>query len=370
METDPRRVRLSDHFLLSDFLGNHSVYSRGYANAFDPDDPEARRKIDNAQALCEHGLEPLLRHFGPLSVSYGYISPELSRRIVKYQDPDKPSHHLWNLGAACDFCPHRWIAGDFKTIIDLYLPGSAVGSPIAFAHGVDYLEIPYSRLITYSESPYLCLAISTKEVEKNQPRKAFYENRYMGVPKIKPDYRQYPNETARARALEELQNQGLEHAWIGSGYPTYHGGGREQYQHMRVSKYTVVSDWLFDLKSISEGHKNIPSMNLDTVQDAFAAAGIVYDWMIDVWGIPRASIVGGYVSHLNPNSRPRNDWRKDKIRFTVSPPENGGNGAGSLFERVDWLNEATPEGAQFKEEDGFVVAMVEVGKVLTSTEFE
>ena len=31
----PTEIRLSDHFLLSDLMGCHSVYAKGYANVFD-----------------------------------------------------------------------------------------------------------------------------------------------------------------------------------------------------------------------------------------------------------------------------------------------------------------------------------------------
>lgn len=314
---DATEVRISKHFMLSDFLGNHSVYTRGYANNFPMDD---QTRLENLQALCDEGLEPILEAFGPMSIGYGYVSPELSNKIVKYQDPAKPSHHRFDLGAASDICVHRWVADEFNTILDLYAPGTALGSPIALAHALDYLEIPYSRLITYSESPYICLAIAASELVADSPRKAFYENRYMGVPKAKPDYRTYATPQAKARAFRALQDQGLEHAWRGKGYPTYHGGGFRQLQHQRVSKYSMVSDWLFDLKSISKGAKNVPAMNLDSVQDAFAAAGIVYDWLLDELKIARMSIVQGYVSHVNPYSTTENDWRQPEIVFKAAPP--------------------------------------------------
>jgi hypothetical protein len=327
LKKNPTEVRLSKHFLLSDFLGCHSVYSKGYANPFDFDAPDAEMKLENASALCEEALEPLLTEYGPLSVSYGYISPELSSRIVKYQDPGKPSHHRWDLGAAADICVHRWVEGGFQFIDDLFLPESVIGSPIGLAHAIDQLDVPYSRLITYSESPYVCLAVSARELIADDPRKAFYENRYQGVPKVKPDYRTYSTLKARNKAFELLQEKGLEHPWQGAGYPTHHGGGFRQYQHMRVSKYTMVSDWLFDLKSISKGAKNIPSLNLDSVQDAFAAAGMVYDWLIDATGVPRLSILSGYLSHTNPHLSKahdaNDDWRQGIIHFAVATPEGG-----------------------------------------------
>lgn len=362
MEADPRKHRVSEHFVLSDFLGNNSVYSRGYANPLVLDSTTAG-KVENLSALCHEALEPLLAQFGPMSISYGYLSPELSRRIVKYQDPDKPSHHRFDLGAACDFVAHNWVSGDFSSIIDLYAPTSALASPIALAHAIDYLDIPYSRLITYSESPYLCVAVSAKEVVADQPRKAFYENRYQGRPKEKPEYLQYATLAAKTKALRMLQEQGLERDWRGAGYPTYHGGGTKQLHHVRVSKHTMVSDFLFDLQSISNGAKNIPAMNLDAVQDAFAAAGTVYDWMLKRLDTPRLSIVSGYVSHTNPYFKSEFDWRMETIPFSVSMPECGHT---TLDYAVEELNDLTNAGVQFTHDGSFITAVVNVNAVLSS----
>lgn len=239
--------------------------------------------------------------------------------------------------------------------MDLYAPGTAIGSPIALAHGIDYLDIPYSRLITYSESPYICLAVSAQELVADAPRKAFYENRFLGVPKAKPAYYQYMTPQAKSRAFELLQEHGLQHPWEGAGYPTYHGGGRKQYHHMRVSKYTMVSDWLFDLKSISNGAKNIPSLNLDSVQDAFAAAGTVYDYLLGHLNTPRLSIVEGYVSHTNPYFDPMNDWRKSMITFCIMPPEHL---VGT------WPDD--PDGVRMQPRGDFIEVNVDVDIVLAS----
>ena len=79
---DPRTHRLSPHFVLSDFLGCHSVYSKGYPNPFVLGG-SSDLKLVNASVLCVAALEPLIAQFGGLSVAYGYISPELSEKIVK-----------------------------------------------------------------------------------------------------------------------------------------------------------------------------------------------------------------------------------------------------------------------------------------------
>lgn len=350
-------TRVSENFILADFLGNQSVYTKGYKNSL-VSDSASLTKMDNLQALCVHGLEPILREWGPLTVSYGYISPEVSQKIVTYMDPNKPSHHRFDLGAAADICVHRWVEPPHPRMEDLFLPNSVIGAPIALAHWIDQSGIPYSRLITYSESPYICLAVSSAEVYQQKPRKAFYENRYQGKKGGKPEYMQLSNQGARDRHFTQLQEQGLEFPWQGEGYPTYHGGGRRQYQHMRVSKYTMVSDFLLDLQSIAKGAANIPALNLDEVLDSFAAAGTVYDRIIDECKVPRASVVGGYVSHLNPYFDPENDWRTDTISITIVPPSDPDG-------LSDFINVYFPEGVSAVAEGTTVTIGIAVDKVLT-----
>lgn len=313
MTFDPTRIRLSRHFLLSDFLGNHSVYTRGLKNILLPDDPELPLKMRNARALCDNLLEPLLEQAGPFSISYGYISNELSRKIVTYQSPDKPSHHQFNLGAAADICVHEWTNHDPED-------DSEKTSPIALAHEIHAAGYPYSRLITYSESPYICVAVSEKEVHNNAPRKAFYENRYTGVKGAKPNYKSLATAQAKARAKEQLS---LEHGWRGEGYPTYHGGGRKQYHHWRTSDYTMLSDWLFDLKSITNGVRNIvPFTSFGTI-NAFYAAGAAYDHLVRATGINRFSIVSGYLSAANPSLEDdlQRCWTEGFARYQLRVPE-------------------------------------------------
>jgi hypothetical protein len=320
-------TRISEHFILADFLGCYSVYAKGYPNVLKRDKDTAF-KLANGTALCEEILEKVLDSFGPFSISYGFISQDLSEQIVKYQDPRKPSHHMWSLGAACDVCVHDWINIDADEVGN---------SPIALAHGIDKMCVPYSRMITYSESPYICLAASSKEIARDEPRQAFYENRFIGKPKVKPDYRQYATRQAKQRASDDLEAKGLPHGWVGAGYPTHHCGGFRAFHHIRVSDYTMVSDWLFDMKSISEGHKNIPALDNIKVEDAFASAGLVYDRMLELSGALRLSIVEGYVSRSNPSFNPELNWYGGEFQFAVIPPAS--MSPEELKEAVDELSE-------------------------------
>lgn len=310
---DPTRTRLSPHFLLSDMMGCNSVYAKGYPNVFE----KARGadiRLENGKALCEHVLEPLLALQGSFSISYGFISPDLSRQIVTYQDPDKPSHHRWDLGAAVDVCVHRHV---LKSIANSASP--ECGAPIVLAF--DYMRtMPLSRLITYSESPYMCLAVSAKEVDQGEARGAWYENRYAGHAKVKPQYLKYPSDTIRNRAWTKLQNEGLPHGWTGAGYPTYHGGGNRQLHHIRASEYTMVSDWLFDETFVEDGKRNIPALTNAKVKEAFELAGKTYDWLLKMSGYPRLSIVSAYTSHVTPGWMEGRDWREGDVSFEIVPP--------------------------------------------------
>ncbi len=311
---DPKTYVISKHFLLSDFLGNHTVYTRGMSNMLDSRDPEIEKKLDNVFALCEYALEPIVQAFGPISVSYGYITQALSRTIVTYQDPAKPSHHMWNLGAAADICVHGWVDRDRQD-------DTVETAPISLAHAMDVMGIPFSRLITYSESPYLCVAVSHDEINCGITRGAFYENRYEGKSRAKPEYNQFSSPQARLRARQRMETEGLEFGWRGAGHPTYHGGGRKQFQHHRVSKYCMVSDFLMDLQSIANGAKNIPNLSNDSIWNAFCAAGEFYDYLIDTFAVKRLPIVAGFVSHTNPYFDSEKDWRSGKAYFTVYWPQ-------------------------------------------------
>ena len=336
---DPRAVWLSEHFRLSDFLGNHSVYTKGFRNPFLHSIDSLH--IENARALCTHALEPVLSYFGPLSISYGYISDEFSRRTVAYQDPTKPSHHRWDLGAAADIAVHAPLRGLPMPNVPLpylFADQNTRTSPALLAHALDSeLCIPYSRMITYSESPFVCVAVSAREVATGRLRKAFYENEYMGVPRAKPNYHQMASEAQRAARLSALQETGLAHPWHGGGYPSYHGGGKLQYQHTQVSKYTTLLDWVISLKSISNGITNMPNVRDHAVHDAFVAAGLVYDALVDQLGIPRFSIMAGYLQRTHPDFGTTGDWHGGEAGFLLGPPQSYMDDLPGLAQQIDTL---------------------------------
>lgn len=299
MSIDPTKIRVSTHFLLSDFLMNHSVAVFGYKNEFF--DPK-KTKIKEISHLCETVLEPILEEFGPFSVSYGHISEELSGHIVRYQDPRKPSYHMWNAGCAVDICVHDWVQKEEDS------------APILLAFEID-CKFDYSRMITYSESPYICIATRLSE-DRDAPRRAFYENRYEGAPKVKPKYIQY------AQNADRREQQKAEHEfpcdWKGAGHPTHHGGGIRQAHHVRLGRYAMLLDFLYSTRCVNEGVKNNPTPDAET-RRTFYKAGRTFSKVLELADCGRLSIVRAFESHLYFDEGPYN-W-KDGYIFQVVPPE-------------------------------------------------
>lgn len=274
---DPTSIRLSDHFLLSDVMGCHSVYTLGYPNIFE--DPDGS-KLAEGRCLAENVLEPMVRH-SPLSVTYGYISLELARKIVTYQSPEKPSYHQWNDGAAVDIVVHRHVNQD--------------RAPILLAEWMDR-KFPMSRTITYAESEGICVATRLAEVEAGKPRRALYENRHIGM--RKPEYINYSaNPKRRAEQLTEAHAYTAKAGagWRGQGYPSYHGGGIRQLQHIRVGNYCLFSDFMFSVEAVTQGHVNALTPTPRNVAKV-RKVGEFYDALLETLGVRRLSIVRAYES--------------------------------------------------------------------------
>jgi hypothetical protein len=263
---------MGQNFMLSDFMGCDSVYRLGIQNSIYSDEQD---KLDEGRALVEHLLDPILE-YSRLSISYGYISDSLSRQIVKYQDPTKPSYHRWDAGAAADIKLHSALV---------------MSAPIEIALKLDN-EYPMSRTITYSESPFICAGVRKAEAEKGKPRRALYENRYIAGEK-KPDYIRYPENIKQRDAMR--QKLVAPDDWRGAGYPTYHGGGRKQLQHYETSLYTVLTDFLYSDVAVVRGYPNLPDLSEESLQ-AFMYAGQLMDFLYENSGVRHISILSAYES--------------------------------------------------------------------------
>lgn len=308
MYKNPTTIRLSDTFLLSDMMGCDSIYRRGLPNKIsDADDC----KIAEGKNLAE-ALDSIQYDFGPLSVTYGYVSPALSRQIVTYQNPDKPSYHRWDAGAAADIAPHAWLNREILR----GKHGKNGNLPVFFAQNVA-LKHNFSRIITYSESEIVCFGVK-KEENSGNFRQAFYENRYISDQK-KPKFIKYPTNIDKfesfcdkTRLNKELQG------WRGQGYPSYHGGGRKQYEHYRLNDYVLLSDFLYDADRVHSGNSNIPwvfgSNGAGNFEVILSEAASVLDTLIREFDT-RFSVVSAFKRCFDP----RINWTKSFRMELVMP---------------------------------------------------
>ena len=72
-----RKMRLSQHFTLWEFLRSETAAKRGIDN-----EDITPVQLANMQALCENVLEPLRQQFGePVYISSGYRCPALNKAV-------------------------------------------------------------------------------------------------------------------------------------------------------------------------------------------------------------------------------------------------------------------------------------------------
>jgi len=127
----PCLTRMGDNYVLSDFMFNDSVIRKGDRNFWH------QREVTQEHALAMCDLANGLYNFmGSCSISYGFISSEVSEKRVKWRKPTSPSYHRWDDGCAADFVFHEY----------------ADHSPSSIAWYI-LQEMPISRLITYASLP-------------------------------------------------------------------------------------------------------------------------------------------------------------------------------------------------------------------------
>ena len=75
-------IRLSEHFLLSEFTRSSTAERLGICNELDPFYPTHKDIIANLRNLCEQVLEPLRAYVRqPIIISSGYRSPALNQAL-------------------------------------------------------------------------------------------------------------------------------------------------------------------------------------------------------------------------------------------------------------------------------------------------
>lgn len=87
------KTRLSKHFIMRDFLHCNVNAVAGICNY--PDDVE--HVIKSGKALCSMLLEPILEHFGPFGITYGYQNAAgMNTEPGHAKDPRGSSPHNWD----------------------------------------------------------------------------------------------------------------------------------------------------------------------------------------------------------------------------------------------------------------------------------
>lgn len=239
---NPLFTRMGDNFVLADFMYNDSVIRKGDAN-YMPDFRKNVRLSAHIYAMSAFA-NTLVDNFGLCSISYGFISPEQSERRVKWKDPTAPSYHRWDDGCAADFIFHGYARN----------PNDWFSSTV-YLSTLIMEKMDVSRMITYSESPYICLSTGTSPTKAK--RNAIYWNVYEGKERTKPAYY-----SLSKNDIEKIKN-GMncdklivakalirKHASKGESYPTYHGGGVKQVQHIRLGSYLMLSDILRPIENV------------------------------------------------------------------------------------------------------------------------
>lgn len=92
------RIRLSENFLLRDFLHSEIAAAFGLTNA--PSDLDLA--IEVGSLLCEELLEPIQRRFGRISIRSGYRSAEVNQighrlRLNCASNRKNAAGHIWDL---------------------------------------------------------------------------------------------------------------------------------------------------------------------------------------------------------------------------------------------------------------------------------
>lgn len=306
---DPRVHWLSDRIVLADLMGCDSVYRYGLQNQITDSDAD---KLKEGRHLVET-LEGYTQSW-PLSVTYGYISPGLSRSIVRYQDPNRPSYHRWDYGAAMDLVlfrkqePAYTVSEDDRWYYQSEEPLETLGE--MYSEGTRW-----SRAITYAESQIFCFGTRRSE-RPDKERMATYENRYMG-PGNRPKHIKIP-----ATRLMNHINKSANVDWRGKGWPSHHGGGRRQYEHVPVGSCNVLSDFLYDALCVNKGIPNRPPVGKpgERMMRNVMAAAMFYERIVMNTG--RLPIIAAYV---NPASRHCRIDRSFNDYFVIDiavPPSN------------------------------------------------
>ena len=131
----PQDIRVGKYFMLSDFLFSEAAATKGVPNC----PPLEGMEVESIRHLCDRILDPVVEEFGPISLTYGYVSPELQKKTYPAFKPTvhncKPAAGAL-LGAAADILVHKmvddprsvlyWIKANCEFDRLILFPGSSI----------------------------------------------------------------------------------------------------------------------------------------------------------------------------------------------------------------------------------------------------
>lgn len=236
-------TRLSDRFLLLDFLYGHGTYK----NVNGEIDLSCRIDDEHLCAgkhLCKNLLEPVVKKYGPISVGEG-----LRMKGVPKETANTPHEWTRSTGAAADVVVHDWV-NDKK-------------APINFLRDLSKKGIHYHRVKSYAGSEYCCVAYKTSEMDYR-----LNENR-LDEGKKEPGVRSLGYEEWKKLADRPLLKR---KNWRREPYRHYHYGREVRPWHVRVSRYFVLHDFLRNEKMFSRGMATVPELNEKTAKSEIKVA--------------------------------------------------------------------------------------------------
>jgi hypothetical protein len=136
----PQDVRVGKYFVLSDFLYSRTAIVEGIPNVpLGFDGPE----VAGIRGLCAHILDPVVEQFGPVSITFGYCSAALWRRMYGANA---------NLSDLHTFKPKQ---GGIGGAVDIVIHHHEDARPVMRWIKENCI---YDRLIAYPGSRILCVA--------------------------------------------------------------------------------------------------------------------------------------------------------------------------------------------------------------------
>ena len=250
-------IRLSDKFLLLDFLYGYRTYKKVQMEGkLDWRSRITDENLREGEQLCRNLLEPIVERYDtPISIGEGLRMEGIREN---YPGSEK-SPHGWTtaLGSAADIVVHDWVNRD--------------KAPINFLWDLSRNCIHYHRAISYAGSEICCVTHKTSEMHYKLRENRLVENQKKSGIGGK-EYSGYDNWKKRAEK-EYLQGRD---DWRRKPYWNHHMRGDQSTGvrpwHVRVSRYFVLHDFCRNLDMFARGMATVPELNEQTAKSEIKVA--------------------------------------------------------------------------------------------------